>query len=403
LKADTESLKKFILIGISLFAFKSVLLVLAYALDADQYNTFNQAYYTASILILFGSLGFNISQTRIPIKAALILLFVTINTTIAFFVLHFLSSPFENYSEIISVIIYSVFISAGSILNFRLLFEGGYKKYVLILFILTAAHLLIIPCVAYLHINIFTILAGISVLWFVLVYRLFNNDTIKEFNLSEFYKIGFSAFVINSAVSLGLAADKFIVNHYFTAEIANAYTFAWSATAPLFYIGTLIEKYLYAEPNPDKSRILKKGFIILTVLVLCYTLGVISIVYSYPALLPASISKEIFGSIFIFMITGYALYVILHFPINTYLFKVLDVRKQRTISIYFTMIIIIFSIAFYYIVNSVNLVNYQILLAAVWIYIFTLLIVKSIIMFRGKKINGSKEIDQLSESVQEIP
>lgn len=403
MKANTESLKKFVLIGISLFAFKSVLLILAYVLDADQYNTFNQAYYTASILILFGSLGFNIAQTRIPIKASLVLLFVTINTTIAFLVLHILTSPFENYSEIISVIIYSVFISAGSILNFRLLFEGGYKKYVIILFILTAVHLLIIPCIIYFQFNIFMILAGISVLWFALVYRLFNKDTIKEFNLSEFYKIGLSAFVINSAVSLGLAADKFIVNHFFAAEIANAYTFAWSATAPLFYIGTLIEKYLFAEPNPDKSRILKKGFLISVILVLCYALGIILIVNFYPALLPASISKAIFESIFIFMITGYTLYVILHFPINTYLFKVLDVRKQKTISVYFTAIILFFALVFYYMINSVAMINYQILLTTVWIYIFTLLIVKSIIMFRKKQMNSETGIDVLNESVQEIP
>jgi hypothetical protein len=232
---------------------------------------------------------------------------------------------------------------------------------------------------------------------------MFNKDTITEFNLSEFYKIGFSAFVINSAVSLGLAADKFIVNHYFAAEIANAYTFAWSATAPLFYIGTLIEKYLYAEANPDKSRILKKGFLISAVLVLCYTLGIISIVNFYPALLPASISKEIFGHIFIFMITGYSLYVILHFPINTYLFKVLDVKKQKTISIYFTIVILSFALVFYYMVNSANMINYRVLLSSVWIYIFTLLIIKLIIMFPGKNINDNTEIAVLSESAQKIP
>lgn len=403
MKTNTESLKKFILIGISLFAFKSVLLVLAYALNEIQYNTFNQAYYTASILILFGSLGFNISLTRIPIKSTVILLLVTVNTVIAFLVLNFLTNPFDNYSEIIPIIIYSVFISAGGILNFRLLFEGSYKKYVIVLFMLTAAHLLIIPGVIFFHLNIFSLLAFISALWFISVYNLFNKNTQKDYNFAEFYKIGLSAFVINSAVSLGLAADKFIVNHYFTTDIANAYTFAWSATAPLFYIGTLIEKYLFAEQQPDKSGILKKGFLISTALVIGYTLGVISIVNFYPALLPSSISKEIFGSIFIFMISGYSLYVILHFPINTYLFKVLDVKKQRTISFYFTLIIILFALVFYYITNSVSMITYQMLLMAVWIYIFTLLIIKSIIMFRRKKKNGNTEIDVFSETVLEIP
>lgn len=403
MKTSTESIKKFILIGISLFAFKSVLLVFAYALDVNQYNTFNQAYYTASILILFGSLGFNISQTRIPIKSTLIILFVSLNTVIAFLVLHFLSKPFNNYLEVISIIIYSVLISVGGILNFRLLFEGRYKKYVLILFMLTAAHLLIIPGVIYLHLKILTLLASISVLWFISVYMLFNKETRKDVNLGEFYKIGFSAFVINSAVSLGLAADKFIVNHYLTTEIANAYTFAWGVTAPLFYIGNLIEKYLFAEQNPDKSRILKKGFLISIILVIGYALGAISIVNFYPALLPASISKEIFGSIFIFMITGYSLYVILHFPLNTYLFKVTDTKKQKTISVYFTFIILFFAFVFYYIVNHPIGISYQMLLATVWIYIFILLIVKALVIFKGKENYSAKTDEVIPEEIQEIP
>ena len=118
---------------------------------------------------------------------------------------------------------------------------------------------------------------------------------------------------------MGLAGDKFIVNHFFTTDIANTYTFAWGLTAPIFYIGNLIEKYLYAEPNPDKSRILKKGFIFSLDINFCLYFRDCYVVKFFPSLLPASISKEFLGAYFVFMITGYSFYVILTFPAE-YLF-----------------------------------------------------------------------------------
>lgn len=258
MKTISESIKKFILIGLSLFAYKSVLIILAYALNQEQYNIFNQAYYTASILILFGSLGFDIAQTRIPFSKRMIFLFVSVNIIITYFVLHLFSHPFTNYYEIFPIVIYSVFISVGGILNFKLLFDGNYKKYFLILLLLTAMHLMIIPGVIYLHISIFVLLSLCGISWFISAYWLFDKKVSNNTAIIDYYSIGFSAFIINSAVSLGLAADKFIVNHYFAAEIANAYTFAWGLTAPIFYIGTLIEKYLFAEKKTEKSKILKK-------------------------------------------------------------------------------------------------------------------------------------------------
>jgi hypothetical protein len=160
---------------------------------------------------------------------------------------------------------------------------------------------------------------------------------------------------------------------------------------------------LFAEPKPDKTRILKKGFILSLIIISAYTFGIITIIKFFPALLPAAISKEIFGQIFIFMITGYSLYVILHFPLNTYLFKVIDTGKQKKISLYFSIIILISIFMFYYLINYVPGLNYQMLLAAVWIYIFTLLIVKMLIIFTGKEESLSVKGNVISEEIQEIP
>ena len=364
---------------------------------------FNQSYYTASLLILFGALGFDIAQTRIPIKTFTIFLFISINILITYSILHIISGPFSNILEIIPVIIYSTFTAAGGVLNFKLLFDGKYKNYFWVMLLFAIAHFMIIPAVLLFNVSIFPALCISIIIWFFVVYKISDKEVLDNKNYKEYFKVGFSAFIINSAVALGLSADKFIVNHFFEIDIANAYTFAWGLTAPIFYIGNLIEKYLYAEPKPDKNRILKKGFLVSVLLISIYTGGIIAVISFFPSLLPGSVSNEIFGSIFIFMITGYALYVIFHFPLNTYLFKVTGIGKQKTISIYFSFIILIFAFVFYYIINNAFEFNFQSLLIAVWIYIFTLLIVKALIIFRGKENNSAGTDAIIPEEMKEIP
>ncbi len=403
MKTISEPLKKFILIGLSIFIYKIVFIAYAYTFNQTQYNLFNQSYYTASILILFGALGFNIAQTRIPIKPLAIFFLAAVNLVMTYSILHLISNPFSEITEIIPVIIYSIFSAVGGVLTFKLLFDGKYQIYFWVMLIFAAAHFMIIPAVVFLNVSIFPALSLLIIIWFFAVYGFFDKEVSDSKNYTEYFKVGFSAFVINSAVSLGLAGDKFIVNHFFTVDIANTYTFAWGLTAPIFYIGNLIEKYLYAEPKPDKSRILKKGFIFSLLLISAYTLGIVTVVKFFPSLLPATISKELFGSIFIFMITGYSLYVILHFPINTYLFKVTGTKKQKIISVYFTFIILFFVFVFYYIVNNPFEITYQMLLAAVWFYIFLLLVVKSFIIFKGKESDSDKNDEIISGEIQGIP
>ena len=216
MKTSTESLKKFILIGLSIFLYKSVFIVYAYTFNPVQYNLFNQSYYTASLLILFGSLGFDIAQTRIPIKTLTIFLFITFNIVITYSILHLISSPFSDISEIIPVIIYSTFTAVGGVLNFKLLFDGKYQKYFWVMLLFAIAHFMIIPAVLFFNVSIFPALCVFIIIWFFVVYRIFDKEVSDNKNYNEYFKIGFSAFVINSAVSLGLAGDKFIVNHFFT-------------------------------------------------------------------------------------------------------------------------------------------------------------------------------------------
>lgn len=396
MKINQESFGKFALIGLSLFLFKAVLIVFAYLLNQEQYNLFNQSYYTSSVLILFGSLGFNIAQTRLPVNTGKLFALVSINSVLAFIVLHIISNPFSEIADIIPVIIYSIFISVSGVLNFKILFTGNYKKYFYILFSLAIVHLSAIPIVKIFNLQIFPVLSLLIILWFIVVYRFFDSEAGSKNNTDKYYKIGFSAFIINSAVSLGLAGDKFVANHFFAAEIANAYTFAWSLTAPIFYIGTLIEKYLYAEQNPSKNKILKNGFFLSVIFVTGYSVFVITTVNLFSDLLPDSVSEEILKSILTIMITGYAIYVVFHFPLNTYLFKVIDTARQKTISVYFSFIILIFTGVFYYLVNIRVSLDYKTLLSFVWLYIFTLLIIKAIVIFRKKHYGDNKSDETIT-------
>lgn len=401
LNSRSDSVKKFTLIGASIFLYKVVFLAYAYAFNQQQYNYFNQSYYTASLLILFGSLGFNISLTRISTRALTLFIMIVFNVVVTYLVLQMISAPFEDISEIIPVIVYSSFSAAGGALNFKLLFDGNYQKYFVMMLLFAAAHFMIIPAVLIFELSIFPTLCIFVIIWFFIVYKTYHPAQVQNTNYVEFYKIGLSAFIINSAVSLALAGDKFIVNHFFTTEIANAYTFAWGLTAPVFYIGNLVEKYLFAESKPDKNKLLKKGFLFSLTLILIYIAVIITAVNFFPSLLPDSVSKEIFGNIFVFMITGYSIYVVLHFPINTYLFKVIDTNKQKIISLYYSIVIVIFFFLFFLTIQNIFHLNYQILLAAVWAYIFILLVIKTIIIFKKKdgEVVVSKQIfeDEMSE------
>ena len=124
---DIFSIKRLSLIGAAIVSSKLVLILVAYFFDETEYNTFNKYYYTASILILFGSLGFNFAITRVKIKPHILLGSVVFNLIIVLTVYNFLAEPFTSSASIISLFVYSLFSSIGGILVFKSLFDGYYS------------------------------------------------------------------------------------------------------------------------------------------------------------------------------------------------------------------------------------------------------------------------------------
>ena len=386
------NIKKLLLLGLAVASTKLVLILFAYFFNAETYNLFNQVYYTASMVILFGSLGFNIAITRVRLSIKMAAVVVLANVIITYLFLQIISAPFSNSYEIISVIIYAFFISLGGIFTFQLLFSGNYKDYVQLTIYYSILHFLLIPSVLLLHLNLFITLPVISFLWFVVSFPKYikqQDESIKV--IKKFYKIGISAFVINSAVSLALAADKFFVNHFFPIEIANSYTFAWGITAPMFYIGSLVEQFLFSEMNTSKSNILKRGFLLSTSLIIVYVIAILIVINFFPGIIPSSVDYNYVLKITTLMVTGYSVYVIFHFPVNAYLFKSLSTEKQNTISLAFALIISGFIAVYILIFQKVLTINYIWLLIVTWSYIFTLLITKIIIMFREEIGNEQAE------------
>jgi hypothetical protein len=382
-----SNIKKLFLLGFAVASTKVMLLLFAYFFDAETYNQFNQIYYTASLIILFSSLGFNIAVTRINISLKIVCLAVLVNALFVYAILQIVSDPFGNLFGIVSILVYSILISASGIFVFHLLFAGRYRDYVLLTILYSLFHLFIIPAIIFFQLNLFTALPAAALLWFLTVLIKYVNQKnipvdVSFNNLREFYKIGLSAFVINSAVSLALAADKYFVNHFFNLEVANSYTFAWGLTAPMFYIGVIIEQYLFSELNTSKANILKKGFSLSTLLVILYAVCVLLAVNFFPAMLPSSVNYSVVISILSLMISGYSIYVIFHFPVNAYLFKSLGTEKQKSISIIFSIIISAFVVLYIIIMQEVITINYLWLLIITWSYIFILLITKIFIMFK---------------------
>jgi hypothetical protein len=311
-----------------------------------------------------------------------------INVLATFTVLFFLSEPFTNIFQIISVFTYSLFACIGGIFSFQHLFNGRMKTYVIMMLTNASLHLSIIPIVALFDADIFLLLPLITFAWFVTGYKGFSmyntggdGDAGAWNELGSLYKIGLTTFIINSAVSLALVADKYIVNHFFPIETANAYTFSWGLIAPIFYIGNLVEKLIYSSTSKESFRVISKAVVILLLLVAAYSISLISAANIFPGIIPASINAGLFLHILGFMITGYAVYSIINFPVNGYLFKFAEVSKQKRIAIAYLFIAVIVPAIFVMINGSFEIPGYRTLLLLIWSFIFSLVIVKSVVVF----------------------
>jgi hypothetical protein len=244
--------------------------------------------------------------------------------------------------------------------------------------------------------NIFIALAASGLLWLLSCYPFIIKEEDRGKNIFELYKAGGAAFIINSAVPFALVADKYIVNNFFPVDTANAYTFAWGITVPLFYIGNLIERIIYSSDDMHPEKMLKESLLLLFLLILIYLTAVISAVLFLPALLPSSVNRLLLKNIFLFMVTGYSLYVLFHFPLNGYLFKFLQVGKQKRIAvIYFVFLLLLVLVTIS--AGAMEIRNYKFLLLSIWGVIFTLLGIKTAVIFGGREARESLRIKE-SES-----
>ena len=378
----SDTFQRFVLIGSTIFTNKLILILIAYFFTEIQYNIFNKAYYTASIPILFGTLGFDFAINRSNTSFKLVVFGVIINVAATLSILYFVSEPFTSAFQLISIFIYSLFASLGGIFTFQHLFQGRIKTYVLLMFANALLHLLIIPFITLLKADIFILFPFITLTWFLIGYPGFiKHNKEKGKNLVSLYKLGVSTFIINSAVSLALVADKYIVNHYFPIDTANAYTFSWGLIVPLLYLGNVVEKLIYSSTSGDAFRIFRKSLIVLLMLVVSYSVLLLAAVNFLPAVIPNSINSIRLVQILSFMITGYALFVVINFPVNGYLFKFAETTKQKSVAAAYLVTIIIFPIAFFLINGGTEITNYRTLLLLIWSFIFLLLIIKTVVVF----------------------
>ncbi len=381
------TVQRFFIIGTTIFSAKVVLILIAYFFNQVEYNIFNQAYYTASILIIFGSFGFDYAVNRVNIKFVLVGIASVINIFLTLLILLIFSPPQFNFIQIISVVVYALFAALGGIFTFQVLFQGLYKTYFYLTLLSSVLHIALIPAVMVFNVNIYYALPFVTFLWFVLSFPKFIKGKGSRLDsFKELYKIGSANFIINSSVPLALVIDKYFVNHYFSLGIANAYTFSWSLTVPVFYIGNLIEKIIYSSKDEKGEGILKKSLLILSALILLYASAILSIVYFIPSILPHSVDAELLKNIFTFMIGGYVLYAIFQFPVNGYLFKFKEVEKQKSIAVVYAVFIFLLVTFYLFFLNKFQITNYHVLLISIWVFIFSLLIIKSYIVFSRKHL-----------------
>ncbi len=384
-------LDKFIFLTASVFSGKSALLILAYFLNEAEYNLFNKAYYTASLLILFGTLGFRYVLARMNISARTMIASVILNIGITFLVIYIISPPFDSTFHSISVICYSIFACIGGIYFFRLLFSGIYTAYSMMQIFYALFHISLIPAVKIFQFDLYTIFPFVTFFWMLAGIKFFNSsEAMPEGTLRDLYKTGISAFIINAAVPAALIVDKYVINHHFPVATANSYTFAWAISAPLFYVGNVIEKMIYSSGNKNSVYTFKKALLALGIILLIYV-GILSAVIIFiPSLLPRSVDAELLKPVFFFMVSGYAAYVLFHFPVNGYLFRYSEIQKQSITAAAFAVFILIFTAAAFYIFYQNPIQDYRTLLITIWIFIFSLLIIKSYVIFRNGNTGKTK-------------
>lgn len=333
---ESRDVKRCLLIGFTILLTKIPLLASPYLLSESNYLQFNKFYYSGSLIILFGTFGFDFAFNFSKSKTGIIALASFVNVLLISLFINLIIPEVWNNLQVFGLAVFGYFSVMSGILMFRLLYTGEYQSYFKLHLIYAVILLLVILAYMFTGNKSITLLlpAG-SLLSFLIVYAAYiklEKEELNSKNLKILYSIGGSAFIINGTVPLLLTADKFIANHIFDQVTANAYTFSWSITAPLFYIGNTAEKVIYSLRRGE-NKLLRKSFLINGSLIIIYAVSVIILLNFFPQFLPGSADPLIVREISLYMLTGYGLYSILHFPVNGYLFKYKNPDIQKKIGI----------------------------------------------------------------------
>ena len=355
-----DYIKNTILIGLSFVFLKSFNLALPYFLDGESYNAFNKVFYYASLLSTMGTFGFTYAITQINLPTFFVSLLVLINTLVSFLLVFIFSGVDVSILNIFNVFIISSSSILFSIYNFKLLFNSKIKNYFITIIIFSVSHYIALSGHLFFGLNLLLFYGLLSFIAIIFCFGFFEIGLGNKIrSVGKFYKIAASTFIINSAAGIILMADKFFANNIFDSEIANAYTFSWAIIAPIFYLGNIAEKNIYASKEKKSLQSSIKNSIGLILLGLVGYSIIIVIITNYVSfLLPQSINLDIFNKIIFTMLAGYSVYIIFHFPINGMLFKFNLHKVQKATALSHIFILGVFVVLFYINIISIEANDY---------------------------------------------
>ena len=386
-----ESIKQIITLGLTLVLPRIPILLAAYVLSKENYFFFNKYYYTAAMQILWSSFGFEFAISFTKTKYTLLTGSILTNVLITSIVLYFAVIEELNIYKFMAISSYSFFVTVANVINFRILYTG--KAFIYLLTNMLNAILLFLAIMLggiYAENGLIIGLTLGAALYFITVLAFQFRNEREQFDgksLKELYTLGFSSFVINSIVPFLLAADKFIVNHNFENITANSYTFAWGLTAPLFYIGNIFEKLIYAEKKEVTKKMVLVNGLLNIALITIYAIAVFTAINISDSILPQSVSKEMVRSITLIMLIGYSIYAIVHFPLNGYLFKQKNKSFPKKIAVLYVIAAAVFVIL-YALIREELYVHYTRLLFFNFTVLTVLLIIKIAVVLR---VRGRKD------------
>ncbi len=368
-----------ILIGLTIVFSRIPLITAAYLLSETDYNFFNKFYYTASIIVIFSSFGFDFAWNYAKSKLWVLAVSVLINVILSSAVILLVSPADWNNGNYVYVFVFAYLTTLSGILVFRVLFTGNYIEYFIVQLVSTIVTILVL--VVYKKtggVAIIYLLPTAAFLTYALVHYIFTRKEKEELTQTAFnklYHLGSTAFVINGIVPLLLAADKYIVNQHFASSIANSYTFAWALAAPMFYIGNTSEKVIYSENKKDKKRSFVNSFWVNTFAMVAYLTAMFLIINYYDGLLPKSLNIGLLKEIIYYMLPGYGVYCILHFPINGYLFKYQKTDMQKNIAIQY-LLAGLAAVILFNLMKELIYIDYRYLILFNFIVLLGLIIIK---------------------------